>query len=252
VYNDITNILLENKLAAMLNKKIKISEMIIEEMKRMLREGELKEGDKLPNQYEFAEQLGVSRPSLREALNQLSVLGVVEQKPGAGTILKSGNPDLWFEQPSPPMLNDEDATLELLEARNNIESIAIELAAERINKEDIIALDMSIKKMEMYYKEENLHEYYKEDINFHYLIAKSSHNRYILQTIVNLKILMGKFMKESFEINPKLLQNSLEHHRAIFKALSNKDKINSVKEIKNHINDIELQIRNYYKNRNTQ
>ena len=234
----------------MLNKKVKISEMIIEEMKRMLREGELKEGDKLPNQYEFADQLGVSRPSLREALNQLAVLGVVEQKPGAGTILKSGNPDLWFEQPSPPMLDDTEATLELLEARNKIESTAIELAAERIDKSDIKALDMSIKKMERYNKEDNLPEYYKEDINFHYLIAKSSHNRYILQTIVNLKILMSKFMKESFEEIPNLLQNSLDHHQAIFTALSNKDKKGSVKEMKNHINDIELQIKNYYKNRN--
>jgi len=250
VYYDITNILLENKLAAMLNKKVKISEMIIEEMKRMLREGELKEGDKLPNQYEFADQLGVSRPSLREALNQLAVLGVVEQKPGAGTILKSGNPDLWFEQPSPPMLDDTEATLELLEARNKIESTAIELAAERIDKSDIKALDMSIKKMERYNKEDNLPEYYKEDINFHYLIAKSSHNRYILQTIVNLKILMSKFMKESFEEIPNLLQNSLYHHQAIFTALSNKDKKGSIKEMKNHINDIELQIKNYYKNRN--
>ncbi len=234
----------------MLNKKVKISEMIIEEMKRMLREGELKEGDKLPNQYEFADQLGVSRPSLREALNQLAVLGVVEQKPGAGTILKSGNPDLWFEQPSPPMLDDTEATLELLEARNKIESTAIELAAERIDKSDIKALDMSIKKMERYNKEDNLPEYYKEDINFHYLIAKSSHNRYILQTIVNLKILMSKFMKESFEEIPNLLQNSLYHHQAIFTALSNKDKKGSIKEMKNHINDIELQIKNYYKNRN--
>ncbi|RKX88199.1 MAG: hypothetical protein DRP58_01030 [Spirochaetes bacterium] len=237
-------------MAAMLNKKVKISEMIIEEMKRMLREGELKEGDKLPNQYEFADQLGVSRPSLREALNQLAVLGVVEQKPGAGTILKSGNPDLWFEQPSPPMLDDTEATLELLEARNKIESTAIELAAERIDKSDIKALDMSIKKMERYNKEDNLPEYYKEDINFHYLIAKSSHNRYILQTIVNLKILMSKFMKESFEEIPNLLQNSLYHHQAIFTALSNKDKKGSIKEMKNHINDIELQIKNYYKNRN--
>jgi GntR family transcriptional repressor for pyruvate dehydrogenase complex len=247
VYNDITNIFMEYQLSAMLTKKIKISEMIIEEMKRMLRDGELKEGDKLPNQYEFADQLGVSRPSLREALNQLSILGVVEQKPGAGTILKSGNPDLWFEQPSPPMLDDSEATLELLEARKKIESIAIELAAERINKKDIKDLDVSIRKMEDYYKNDKPYEYYKEDINFHYLIAKSSHNRYILQTIVYLKILMGKFMRESFEVIPNLLQNSLEHHRAILLALKNRDKIESIKEIQNHINDIESQIKDYYK-----
>ena len=55
-------------------KRKKLSDSVIEEIKRMLLSGELQEGDKLPNQNEFAAQLGVSRPSLREALNTLTLI----------------------------------------------------------------------------------------------------------------------------------------------------------------------------------
>ncbi|MCX7953528.1 MAG: GntR family transcriptional regulator, partial [Deltaproteobacteria bacterium] len=64
--------------------KKKISESVIEEIKRLVLTGQLKEGAKLPNQNELATMLGVSRTSLREALNTLSMLGIVEQKPGYG------------------------------------------------------------------------------------------------------------------------------------------------------------------------
>ena len=79
-------------------KEKKLAESVIEEIKRMIVDGELKEGDKLPNQNEFAVQLGVSRPSLREALHTLALIGAIEQRPGLGTVLKQLDPKLWADQ----------------------------------------------------------------------------------------------------------------------------------------------------------
>ena len=68
----------------------KLTDSILDHIRNMVETGELREGDKLPNQYEFAAQLGVSRPSLREALYTLKQVGAIEQRPGSGTVLRSG------------------------------------------------------------------------------------------------------------------------------------------------------------------
>ena len=71
-------------MAAIIRKKL--ADSVLEEIRRMITDGELGEGDKLPNQNEFSTQLGVSRPSLREALHTLNLMGVIEQRPGLGTV----------------------------------------------------------------------------------------------------------------------------------------------------------------------
>jgi GntR family transcriptional repressor for pyruvate dehydrogenase complex len=92
-------------------KRKKLADSVIEEIKRMVDVGELKEGDKLPNQLEFAAQLGVSRPSLREALHTLTLIGAIEQRPGLGTVIKSANSTLWAVQLCPPLVSDAQASI---------------------------------------------------------------------------------------------------------------------------------------------
>lgn len=76
-------------------QKIRLAESVIKEIKDMLLRDELSEGDKLPNQIEFASQLGVSRTVLREALQTLSDFGVVQQRPKIGTIIVSTAPLIY-------------------------------------------------------------------------------------------------------------------------------------------------------------
>ena len=81
--------------AARALKTKKVSAAVLEEIRRMITSGEIKEGDRFPSQNEFAAQLGVSRPSLREAFQVLSQLGAIEQRPRTGTILVSRTPALF-------------------------------------------------------------------------------------------------------------------------------------------------------------
>lgn len=87
----------------------------------MIQEGKLKEGDKLPNQNEFAAQLGVSRPSLREAFHILDMIGAIEQLPGYGTVLKSLTSAIMAQHLTVLWISDRQATLNLLKARYYIE-----------------------------------------------------------------------------------------------------------------------------------
>ena len=223
---------------------------MIEEIIAMIKRGELNEGDKLPNQYDFAAELGVSRPSLREALNQLTQAGVVEQKPGAGTILKIGDPDLWSTNETPPLLSDTKATLELIQARTEIEPVAIKLAVDNMTEDDLEIITASINRMEEHYKNGDTESYMKEDVNFHYLISKTSHNRFILQMIVNLKRLMDQQWQESFDKLEGMVENSIEHHRKIYDALKSRNRDAAVTELRKHIEDIEKIITAYYKKNN--
>lgn len=233
-------------MASVAGKRKKLSAIVIDEIRRMIESGELKEGDRLPNQNRFAEELGVSRPSLREALSQLTNAGVVEQKPRAGTILKVANTDLWFGLPFAPVLSDRPATLELIEARKEIEPMATRLAVARLEPSDLRKIGASLEKMEEFFTAGARREYLKEDLTFHYLIAKAGRNRYVLQMLINLKLLMEEFMRESFDEIEGLLGSSLTHHRAIYAAIAERNPEAAVLAMRNHIQDIESALGGYY------
>lgn len=228
------------------SKKKKLADIVIDEIKRMILEGELKEGDKLPNQNMFSEQLGVSRPSLREALHTLTLMGVIEQKPGAGTILKSDKTDLWEQSPPPPLLSDSRATLELIEARKELETLMIRLTVERITDEEINEIDGIIQRMKVSIENEDIGEYLKEDVKFHYHLANASANRYMIHMFVTIRNLMEEFMEETFSVLPRLGPDSYEAHVAIFEAVKKRDKKKAMKEVAGHIAHIEEGLRSYY------
>ncbi len=70
-------------------KPKRISDEIFEQIRKLIVEGKLRPGDKLPPERELATQMGVSRPTLREAINKLEARGLLEQKQGGGTFVKS-------------------------------------------------------------------------------------------------------------------------------------------------------------------
>jgi DNA-binding FadR family transcriptional regulator len=70
-----------------------IAEQVVFKLLAHIRTGELKAGDRLPAERELVEQIGVSRPTLREALRALTILGVVRSKPGGGMFVSSLNPE---------------------------------------------------------------------------------------------------------------------------------------------------------------
>ena len=200
-------------------KRKKLSDSVIEEIKRMIETGELKEGDKLPNQLEFASQLGVSRPSLREALQILTLVGVIAQKPGMGTVIKSTNLTILTEQLFPPLVSDMKATLELLDARCLIEKGVTALAVKNATEEEIEKMARLIEKMTIALKEDRIKDYSAFDTQFHHCVAIASHNRYMAHTFVTIRSLMEQFIQEAFIILPDLLEQSLKFH--IQKQLSN-------------------------------
>lgn len=219
-------------------KRRKVSDLVIDEIKRMVREGLLRKGDKLPNQNKFAAQLGVSRPSLREALAQLTRAGIIDQGPGVGTILRTEHPDLWPAQPTPPPLTDERAMIELIDARSHIETLMVEQAVRHMTKMELRALERSVKRMHVALTKKDRRAYLREDVAFHYQIANGSHNRYVIHMFVTIRSLMEQFIEEMFSHFPELIDNSFGHHEAILAAIQARDRDRAIAEIQTHMDDI--------------
>ena len=227
-------------------KKKKIADSVIEEIRRMINDGELKVGDKLPNQNEFSAQLGISRISLREALHTLELLGVIEQRPGYGTAIKAMVPVLFSDNLAPPMMSDERATVELIEARKFIEVGVAELAARNASEEQIRELADITGKMKQALKERKEDEYTSLDVQFHFLIAKASGNQVMNYFLTNIREYLEQFIQETFSVLPGLLKRSLKFHVNIYLAIKDRDSKKAVDHMKRHMEDIQRALEQYY------
>ena len=229
-------------------KRKKLADSVIEEIARMIQSGELKAGDKLPNQNEFAAQLGVSRPSLREALHTLALIGVIEQRPGLGTVIKSDKPTQWVEYLSPPLVADVEAIRELVDVRRYIEVGGAELAARRATKEELVQMGRLIQDMAGALRDGRPDEYTDLDMTFHFQVANASHNRLMVHLFVTIRGLMEQFMRETFMVLPKLLERSLTFHRLIYEGLAEHNVQKAADAMKRHIADIGRALDEYYQN----
>jgi GntR family transcriptional repressor for pyruvate dehydrogenase complex len=229
-------------------RKKRLAEEVIKEIKRMIRDGELDDGDKLPNQIEFASQLGVSRTSLREALNMLSMVGAVEQKQGAGTLLVSKYKALSIHSFAPPLMSDSNAAFELIEARKIVEVGAAELAAVNATPKQIEKLENIVSSMKISLESGNSQYYIDLDMKYHLNIAQCSNNRFIIYSYQNMQGYIEQYIQECLNILPNMQKTSMEFHRRIFEAIKDHDKKRSVREMQKHIFDIQKMYEQYYRN----
>ncbi|MCP4755317.1 MAG: FadR family transcriptional regulator [Proteobacteria bacterium] len=230
-------------------RKKKMADAVIEEIKRMIETGELTEGDKLPNQNEFSAQLNVSRTSLREALRVLDLLGAIEQRPGFGTVIRKYNPVLFSNAlVAPPLMSDEQATRELLKAREVVEIGAAELAAVNASEEQIRTMSALVEELGAALEKGLTEEYIDKDMAFHTLVSESTQNRFLVYSFQTLRGFIEQYMRECFEILPGVLNSSIKLHRNICRAISQGEPENAGRAMKEHteyiLDNYELYTRN--------
>ncbi|MGA2400503.1 MAG: FadR/GntR family transcriptional regulator [Syntrophobacteraceae bacterium] len=230
-------------------QKRKLADHVIEEIRRRIESGEFKGGDKLPNQNEFAAQLGVSRTSLREAINRLTLLGAIEQRPGYGTVIKAPAAVLYIDHLAQPMINDEKATIELLEFRRVIELGAVELAVPKAREDQIAEMGLVLDEMALAHADNRVSDFMKNDLTFHILICESSGNRILLHHFITIQGQLEQFMHEKSYVLPLLRDPSLNFHSDIYKAFQNRNRRAAMMYMDEHLRSIQTALGDYYKNR---
>lgn len=205
----------------MVIKKVKyhrVYEDVIEQIKEMIVEGNLKPGDLLPTERELAQAFGISRGTLREAFRILEREKLIEVKPGGGRYLSRSLESI--EDQNRIMDNIERATImELLEAREIFETGIVELACERATEED---MDDIVKAFERWGQHTDEDDLTRPDQEFHLAIAKASHN----VVLVNMMELHMDLLQRTLS---KTLQNAgrreevYKEHSQIVEAIKLRD-----------------------------
>ena len=222
----------------------KISDEIIEQFKGLLSSGELKPGDELPSERELAESIGVSRPPLREALNALQAIGLIEIRPRSKIIVKSLVEKSVQDPISLLIEEDIDKLFELLEIRRAMENWAAYKAAERANKEDIQKLEKILEKDldDLKQNRDNA----KIDADFHVTIALATHNTLFSHFMASCYQILWDTQKVSREKIFKKKGNRkhiAEQHVKIFEAIRDKAPDRAAREARNHIDFVESELR---------
>ncbi|MBI5606549.1 MAG: FadR family transcriptional regulator [Deltaproteobacteria bacterium] len=226
--------------------KKKTADYVLEEIRQMILKGQLNQGDKLPNQNEFAEQLGVSRPSLREALQTLTQIGAIEQRPGMGTVLVSKAHALIANNLNLPFMSDAQGTIELTEIRHLIETGMIALAVVRATNEEIAEIAGVLKEAVKAARKGNIEEYYQQDLVFHHLIAKATHNRYVMHVFQTIRQSLEQFLREAFLVMPEAIDQSAKDHLAILEALKSRNQGKAVEAMSRHLLMVQEKIEGFY------
>ena len=167
-------------------KHTKISNEIVNQIKNQISEGMLKPGDRLPPERDLVKEFGVSRPSLREALNSLVAMGFLEVK-GKRTYIKSVASESMLDPLSLLIKTDTQKIFDLIEVRKAIEAWGAFLAAQRATEEDIKRLENIIEEMRKAFEQGRSWE--KQDADFHLGIAQATHNTihtHMMSTIYDL------------------------------------------------------------------
>ncbi|MBM4351463.1 MAG: FadR family transcriptional regulator [Deltaproteobacteria bacterium] len=221
-------------------KHTKISEDIANQIKRLIVDGKLKPGDQLPPERELIKQLGVSRPSLREALNSLVTMGFLEIRQAKRTFVKSVASKL-IEDPLALLIKaDTQKIFDLIEVRKAIETWAAYHAAQKASREDIEQLDTIIREMKRAFEEGRSWE--KEDADFHLAIAKATHNTIHMHIMSGIYDLLRESVGSVFRDRTKI-KKLLDQHLKIINAIKNHSPDKARERILEHLNYVESEVK---------
>lgn len=197
-----------------------LTEQIEEQIVDYIAKENLKSGDKLPNEYSLAEKFGVGRSTLREAVKFLVVRGVLEVRHGSGTYVVSPIP--VNEDPLRLRGIDDKISLamDLVNVRLILEPEIAMLAAMNATDEEVQELARLCNKIEDRILGDE--PYIQADIAFHSLLAKCSKNVVMEQLIPIIDTAVMLFVNVTHKT---LVEETIKTHRAIVKAIQNRDSI---------------------------
>jgi GntR family transcriptional repressor for pyruvate dehydrogenase complex len=193
---------------------------VVEHVRRLIESGGLTPGDRLPGERDLAQELGVSRPSVRSGLEALESMGVVVSRRGAGTFIAAGPPDLGAEPLSLLASLHHFTPNEMFEARLVLEVGVAGLAAQQAAPEHLAAMAEDV--TEMFASLEDPAAFLKHDVRFHRAVASGCGNRVLAALMEMVAAQFYELRKETVE-NARDLRESAEMHRRIFRAIRSRD-----------------------------
>lgn len=216
--------------------KTKVYEKVALQLQRLICDGSLKPGEKLPPERELADMFHVSRGSLRDAVRALEVTGFVEARHGEGTVVRTPSADSLLQPLTAAMLRRREFVGELLEFRAMIEPVLAKRAAAYASAEDLQRLRDVLRRQQE--KVDHGEIAIDEDTEFHNTIAHAAKNEVVLNVLEAFMDLLRESREHSLQVEGRL-QKSLEGHRQILHAIERRDALAAEAAMRRHIEKIE-------------
>ena len=216
-------------------RRNKVYEEVARQIERLILK-KLQPGDKLPSERELAETLGVSRSSIRDAIRSLELMGMVEPRQGAGTIVREISSDSLVNPLANAIKRKDELISELLDFRLMLEPPLAARAATRVSADEIAEMEEILQRQSD--KHSRGEAAVAEDSEFHYAIALASGNSVVLKVLDILMDLLRDTRERSLQVEGRL-QRSLAGHRRILAALKRHDAEAAKAAMRRHIEDVE-------------
>jgi GntR family transcriptional repressor for pyruvate dehydrogenase complex len=198
-----------------------IVQQIIDKITQSLIKGELKPGDRLPPEPELAQQLGVSRTSLREALKTLGGLGVLIAKKRGGTVIATSSSQAMLDPLIFSLIIEKGSKEELFELRVLLEVDAIELTIKKATADDLVVLEEDLNQFETSIQDGNLERLSQLDLQFHMHLLEFSKNPSFARICKTVMQLFAYPMRNALEQIGA--ERVLKNHRALYQAIVDRD-----------------------------
>jgi GntR family transcriptional repressor for pyruvate dehydrogenase complex len=220
----------------------RLYEQIVLQIEESVQKGDLKVGDQLPAERELAEQFGVSRTAVREAVKALREKGIVEAFPGRGTFITNGTSHGIRQSLDRMVKNGQpDGFAFLVEVREILEPEIASLAATRAQEEDLVAMREAVSVMDSARQDPDA--YIEADLDFHLSLAEAAANPLILSLIDSIVGILREQRIGIFRVEGGP-ERGQYHHKRILNAIEHRDPQGARDAMKAHLGQVREDSRN--------
>jgi GntR family transcriptional repressor for pyruvate dehydrogenase complex len=216
-------------------RKQRVHEEVARQIERVILK-KLSPGDKLPAERELAEMLGVSRSSIRDAMRRLEMVGLVEPRQGAGTVVREVSHEALVSPLTNVIAHRRQLVGELLDFRKMLEPPMAARAAKHGSAEEIRQMEEILRRQDK--RVRGGHLAVEEDSEFHYAIALASGNSVVLKVMDVVMDLLRETRSRSLQSAGRP-QKSLAGHRKILSAIKRHDGVAAEMAMLQHLNEVE-------------
>ncbi len=220
----------------------KLSNGVVRQIEGLILRGILRPGERLPAERELAERMGVSRPSLREALADLQERGLLVTRAGAGVYVADVLGSAFSEALVKLFATHEEAVFDYISFRRDMEGLAAERAARLGTDTDLKVINAIFAKMEAAHLKRDPADEAQLDADFHLAIIEASHNVIMLHMMRSMYQLLreGVFYNRQIMFKQRTTRDGLlDQHRAINAGLQARDPVAARAAVEYHLTYVE-------------
>src|SRR6266702_162301 len=224
-------------------QSFKVFEQVANQIEKRILSGELRSGDRLPTERDLAEQFQASRTAVREAMKILAQKGLVDMRPGRGTIVINGAPEAMQNSIGLVMklqVGEVGGSDNLVEVREILETEIAALAAARATEDEIAAMREAIRVMDVSLSDADA--YIAADNQFHRALAKATQNSLILILIDSIVNPLSEQRKHIFAVEGGTERGQF-HHRRILESIIRRNPENARAAMHAHLQQVREDVR---------